>query len=436
MGKLISFSNERGSNGAVADYAGHFGLTHEPFEVATSGSATGPKEFLVQLREVLDGPGLTFVTHNDESDLETVASVVKAHLDEDQALASFSALPTRPEQLLAAILHDFGFDSIDSDLSECRSVMEAFLLHNARMGTLPVVIIPDADQLDMIMLDELARLLRIEDSKRPCIHLFLQGSQAFLEEAQAHFADIDSSHIEMSVLKTTDVADYVFDKLQAAGSTGRSLFTPAAIRHIGEVSGGLPENIDRICAQALRYACENEDKKVSKRTLLESLAQIAGADEPQSVAATAESVLAAHEVKREVRGRFPYFELSREGKRIARFELKGGKLTIGRHKSNDIYIPSPGVSLFHTIIVAEDRDVFVFDLRSTNGTCLNGRDVRSKRLSKGDEIAFGSVELRFYPGDRKYSDIPSGENVLHFAETVVLEDSEASDPTAYIKTSL
>lgn len=436
MGKLINFSDSQNSSSIAQACAKHFGLSHAPFAASETDVSADSVDLGTELGSALTEPGLTLITHGPGLAAEGVGALVQKHLSDDQALASFSVLPNRPEQLLAGILHDFGFDSIDADLSECRSVMEAFLMHNARVGRFPVVVIPAADQLDPFMLEELTRLLRVEESKKPCVHLVLEGSVDFLVEAQLHFADVDFTHIEMNTVEKTDVADYVFDKLQAAGLSGRSLFTPASIRHIAEISGGLPDSIDQICDQAMLHAFENDESKITKRTLLESLAQVEGEDEPQSVTAPGEIILESREAKAKFKSTRPYFELSRDGKHIAHFELKGGKLTIGRHKSNDIYIPSPGVSLFHTIIVAEDRDVFVFDLRSTNGTCLNGRDVRSKKLSKGDRIAFGSVTLEFFPGDLSRSGIPSGENVLHFAETVVLEDRDASDPTVYIKTSL
>lgn len=436
MGKLINFSDSKNNADLAEDCAKHFGLSSAPFSAGAADEDGSPRDLDKELGSALAVPGLILITSADGKASVGLNSLVQKHLDDDRALASFSALPTRPEQLLAGILHDFGFDSIDADLAECRSVMEAFLMHNARVERYPVIVVPEAEQLDMLLLDELARLLRLQENKLPCLHLILEGSPEFLREAQVHFADVDFSHIELDTVEKTDVADYVFTKLQAAGLEGRSLFTPAAIRHVAEVSAGLPVNINRVCNQALHYAFENEEKKITKRTLLESLAQVESADEPKSVTAAAEIILESREANTKFRSHRPYFELSRDGKHIAHFELKGGKLTIGRHKSNDIYIPSPGVSLFHTIIVAEDRDVFVFDLRSTNGTCLNGRDVRSKKLSKGDRISFGSVSLQFFPGEGTASDIPSGANVLHFAETVVLEDSDTSDPTVYIKTSL
>lgn len=61
--------------------------------------------------------------------------------------------------------------------------------------------------------------------------------------------------------------------------------------------------------------------------------------------------------------------------------------TIGRHLSNDVVFPANAVSGFHARIDRKDGHLEVIDLKSRNGTLLNGLPLEgSQRLKEGDEL--------------------------------------------------
>ncbi len=79
----------------------------------------------------------------------------------------------------------------------------------------------------------------------------------------------------------------------------------------------------------------------------------------------------------------------------AYFDLLG-ETFIGRSSGNDIQIEDPFISSEHArIIVEPDRTVFV-DLGSTNGSRINGDDVRTPvTLFDGDVVQLGRVRFRY-----------------------------------------
>jgi len=79
----------------------------------------------------------------------------------------------------------------------------------------------------------------------------------------------------------------------------------------------------------------------------------------------------------------------------AYFDLAGETL-IGRGSGNDIQIEDPFVSTEHArIIIEPERTIFV-DLGSTNGSRVNGEDVRTPlTLFDGDVIQLGRVRFRY-----------------------------------------
>lgn len=69
---------------------------------------------------------------------------------------------------------------------------------------------------------------------------------------------------------------------------------------------------------------------------------------------------------------------------------------IGRTPPSEILLPDAHVSGEHARLYFRDRRYWIEDLRSTNGTLLNGRPLTTPRpLEEGDQIGLGPVLLRF-----------------------------------------
>lgn len=70
--------------------------------------------------------------------------------------------------------------------------------------------------------------------------------------------------------------------------------------------------------------------------------------------------------------------------------------TFGRTAENAVIIDDGYTSSSHAEIVRDGDGWLVRDLGSTNGTFVNGRQVRGQtRIRPGDEIAFGNVVVAF-----------------------------------------
>ena len=74
--------------------------------------------------------------------------------------------------------------------------------------------------------------------------------------------------------------------------------------------------------------------------------------------------------------------------------LSGGIRTIGRATGADFIVDAPLVSRVHCRLTAlPDGDLEVRDLNSTNGTFVNDERIENVRLSSGDRLRVGRVEL-------------------------------------------
>ena len=80
------------------------------------------------------------------------------------------------------------------------------------------------------------------------------------------------------------------------------------------------------------------------------------------------------------------------------FDLVDLETVIGRGEGCHVTLPDPGVSRRHARVLREGDDFVIEDLRSTNGTEVNGKLIVRRRLADGDMIKMGSSTLLFRRG--------------------------------------
>ena len=74
------------------------------------------------------------------------------------------------------------------------------------------------------------------------------------------------------------------------------------------------------------------------------------------------------------------------------FDLGEERVTIGRLANNSLQIDELSVSGHHADIFLKAGRYHLHDPGSTNGTFVNGEQVKDAVLRSGDEVRFGSVE--------------------------------------------
>jgi pSer/pThr/pTyr-binding forkhead associated (FHA) protein len=84
-----------------------------------------------------------------------------------------------------------------------------------------------------------------------------------------------------------------------------------------------------------------------------------------------------------------------EDGRETSFPLTRDTYTVGRHKNNDIVISDPKVSSFHARIDRTPEGFVVVDLKSRNGSYVNGRRIETALLETGDELRMGTARLSY-----------------------------------------
>jgi DNA-binding NtrC family response regulator len=90
----------------------------------------------------------------------------------------------------------------------------------------------------------------------------------------------------------------------------------------------------------------------------------------------------------------------------------GSALKIGKAPDNDVVIDHPTVSRNHLVVRRQGDQFLVQDLGSTNGTFIDGAQVREAYLRAGALLEVGDVQLRFQPQVKQLELSPANEDKL------------------------
>jgi pSer/pThr/pTyr-binding forkhead associated (FHA) protein len=106
------------------------------------------------------------------------------------------------------------------------------------------------------------------------------------------------------------------------------------------------------------------------------------------------------------------------------WDLGSFLIAIGRRPENNIVLDDKFVSGRHAVVGFAEGRYYVEDLKSSNGTLLNGKPVQRANLNDGDRIRIGALEIRFI--DQPAPSIP----------LVPTQPVSATDPSATAEADL
>jgi transcriptional regulator with GAF, ATPase, and Fis domain len=94
------------------------------------------------------------------------------------------------------------------------------------------------------------------------------------------------------------------------------------------------------------------------------------------------------------------------------FVIASDLYRVGKAPENDLQLDDETVSRVHFEIVRDAKGYLVRDMKSTNGTFLDGAEVKEAYLRSGSVIRIGSSELKFTPFEERIEILPSEKEVL------------------------
>jgi general secretion pathway protein A len=239
-----------------------FSLTPDPKYLYRSQSHANAFELLqyaIRRRE-----GFVVVTGDIGTGKTTLCRALLEQIDR----TTFTALVLNPflseEDLLKRILQDFGVISRDEARAgrlagvtkqEMIETLYDFLLSLVPLKASAVLIIDEAQNLPLQVLEQIRILSNLETDKEKLLQVILVGQlnlKALLRSPELRQLDQRVSiRYELKPLDGETVAAYVAHRLTIAGGSASVAFTAKALARVHRFSGGIPRLINLICDRAL-----------------------------------------------------------------------------------------------------------------------------------------------------------------------------------------
>jgi general secretion pathway protein A len=175
-------------------------------------------------------------------------------------------------ELLQTINAELGLPATSGSKAELVSILNAHLLAEHAKGRRSVVVVDEAQALDLGVLEQLRLLSNLETTTEKLLRIILVG-QPQLRDLLQH-PDLTQLNQRITLrwhigpLARRETAAYVRHRVDvAAGTRGRRLFTRGALRRLHRLSGGVPRLINMIAHRALIAAFAADRPRVGVRTI-------------------------------------------------------------------------------------------------------------------------------------------------------------------------
>jgi general secretion pathway protein A len=262
-------------------YESYYGFAEKPFSLTpdpkylyrsqSHGDAFDLLQYAIQRRE-----GFVVVTGDIGTGKTTLCRAVLEQIDR----ATFTALVLNPflseEDLLKRILQDFGVISRDdSKAGRLTNVSKQELidaLYDFLLGLIPikasaVLIIDEAQNLPLSVLEQIRILSNLETDKEKLLQIILVGQlelQGLLRSSALRQLDQRVSiRYELKPLDRDGTGAYVAHRLAVAGGTASVSFTSKALDRVHRMSGGIPRLINLVCDRALLAGYSDRSNRIT-----------------------------------------------------------------------------------------------------------------------------------------------------------------------------
>ncbi|MFN3238231.1 MAG: AAA family ATPase [Pseudomonadales bacterium] len=216
----------------------------------------------------------------------TVCRCLLEQIPEDVDTAYILNPKQTAQELLATACDEFKIDyPEDASIKVLVDLLNAFLLEAHQQGRKTVLIIDEAQNLSVDVLEQLRLLTNLETNQRKLLQIILLGQPELLtllaRQELRQLSQRVTARFHLDALNRDEVADYIQHRLDTAGAKG-SLFPASTVKRIFQISGGIPRLINLVCDRALLGTYVQNKLQVDVPTVNNAAKEILGPAQSQS----------------------------------------------------------------------------------------------------------------------------------------------------------
>jgi general secretion pathway protein A len=411
-------------------YLEHFNLVEQPFRL------TPDPEFLYWSKQharakaymestIWLADGFVVITGEIGSGKTTLLQSFLSEIDDDVIYAVVSQTQLSPTQFLQAVLTEFGFKPFNKRKVELLDMLNMFLIEQYSSGKKVVLIVDEAQNLSMKVLEEIRMISGIETHKEKVLRIILAGQPELKDTLDSDGLKQLMQRVRLRFhigpLDRREMREYVERRLSIAGRKDADLFADDSFDTIYRFSGGVPRLINTLCDTTLLCAFADEKEVIEASDVISAAEELSWQEHESNTGVYDQLRQLETSRKTDADSHRTRIDVRTDNEVIDVLTFPLGRVIIGRSPDNEIYIKSKFVSRHHAQLISDENGCVIEDLNSTNGVFLGEKQVKKYRLRDGDIVSLGVHEL-------VYHDI-RGENEFDGSETITKEinDDGSSD---------
>ena len=267
-------------------YQTHFGLVEAPFSIAPDPhylymSEHHQEALATLLYGVRGDGGFVLLTGEVGAGKTTICRYLLEQVPEACDLAYIFNPKLTVVELLSTICDEFGIKYAKSNTSIKLFVglINTYLLESHAKGRRAVLIIDEAQNLSVDVLEQMRLLTNLETLQRKLLQIILIGQPELIvmlerPELRQLAQRIVARH-HLGSLNKKEVAAYVRHRLEVSGAQ-RQLFPDALMGKLHRLSKGVPRVINVLCDRALLGAFVQGKERVDLSTLTQAAHEVFG----------------------------------------------------------------------------------------------------------------------------------------------------------------
>lgn len=271
-------------------YKKHFGFKDAPFSIAPNPrylymSEQHHEALAHLLYGIQNNSGFVLLSGEVGSGKTTICRCLLEQIPHNTDMALILNPKLTSHELLATICEEFAvkYPANNSSIKVFVDQINLYLLKAHAAGRQAVLIIDEAQNLSVTVLEQLRLLTNLETDKHKLLQIILLGqpeiNDLLAKPDLRQLSQRITARYHLQPLSQKEIAPYVTYRLAVAGASRyalRQIFPAATIKRLFRLSNGVPRLINTICDRALLGAYVQGKYSVDKTTLTKAAREILG----------------------------------------------------------------------------------------------------------------------------------------------------------------
>lgn len=297
--------------------------------------------------------------------------------------------------LMSAVIRGIGFDPTNLDLADLENVFSLYLSHQKKHRNRTILCLEEIQNCGLWMIDFVQRLSEVDGGDKQGLMLLLAGQStvddALLESMLDAITSGPDEIIQIANFTLAETREYLRWRIESSGPAKiADVFEFDAVTLVHELTGGDADTVSALGFKCLQLASKANSVPVTVRLVNDAWESFDSRSELLAGVAEINPV-----VEDQVLPRSGRLVVRLNENKVQEFSLQQSHVLIGRGKLCDVRIPSPSVSRHHALVISTPDGPMLIDLESTNGTIVDGHQVKEYLLQSNGVITLGDCKVDF-----------------------------------------